>query len=92
MNLLFERTSVKTVWIYVHACLASLAWIFILMAWSMALMDPRSGINQDPVFATIAIVVALGHLSSGSYLVRRIRDEIHEARRASEEGCVQPSS
>lgn len=82
----------KTLWIYAHACLASLAWIFILLAWSLALLDPKSGINQDPVFATIAILVALGHLSAGSYLVRRIRDEIGEARKASANRCIQPSS
>jgi hypothetical protein len=96
-----KGTAVKTLWIYVHACLASLAWIFILLAWSVALLDPRSGINQDPVFATISILVALGHLSAGSYLVRRIRDDIREARRASantvsgertKDRCMQPSS
>lgn len=91
----------KTLWIYVHACLALLAWIFILLAWSVALLDPRSGINQDPVFAAISYLVALGHLSAGSYLVRRIREDIRQAKQASAitgacdrpaDRCIQPSS
>jgi len=94
--LLLKGTVVKTIWIYIHASIASIAWLFILLAWFMALLDPRSGINQDPVFAAIAIVVALGHLSAGSYLVRRIRQEISESRQAAKARAgdprIQPSS
>lgn len=72
----------KMLWIHAHASVASIAWLFILLALFVALLDPRSGINQDPVFAAIAIFVALGHLSAGSYLFRCIREEIREARKA----------
>jgi hypothetical protein len=68
----------KTLWICIHACLASIAWIFILLALCLALLDPKSGINQDPVFAAIAIFVVIGHLSYGSYPIRRIREMIRE--------------
>lgn len=70
----------KRLWVYVHAAMASMAWIFILIALALALLDPKSGLNQDPVFAAIAICVAVGHLSSASYLVRRIREEIFGAK------------
>lgn len=71
----------KTLWIYIHACIASITWVFILLALCLSLLDPKSGINQDPVIAVIAIFLTLGHLSCGSYLVRRIRQEIRESKK-----------
>ena len=70
----------KTVWIYVHASIASTAWLFVLLTWCLSLLDLRSNLHQDPVFTVIAIFMTLGHLSIGSYLARRIREEILEAK------------
>jgi hypothetical protein len=71
----------KTLWIYLHAGIASAAWLCILMALSMALMDAKSSLHQDPVYATIAVCLAIGHLSAGSYLWHRVRDELRATRR-----------
>ncbi|MBB3181970.1 hypothetical protein [Variovorax sp. Sphag1AA] len=76
----------KTLWIYVHASIASLAWLFILVALSFALLDASAGIREDPVFSVISIVLALGHLSGGLYLVHCIREEIREARHGAGSG------
>jgi len=70
----------KTLWIYLHAGIAWAAWLCILMALTMALLDAYSGIRQDPVYAAIAVCLAIGHLSGGSYLWRRVRDEIRASR------------
>ena len=75
----------KALWICLHACIAAIAWVFILLALCLALLDPNSGINRDPVFAAIAILLAAGHLSGGSYLFRQIRRDIREARRQRQE-------
>lgn len=82
----------KRLWIYVHAAIASMAWIFVLLALALALLDPKSALNQDPLFAAIAIFVAVGHLSSASYLVRRIREEIFQTKRAGSHRPAEPSS
>ncbi len=71
----------KTLWVYLHACIATVAWAFILLALCLALLDPSSSVNRDPVFAVIAILMAAGHLSCGSLLFRQIRRDIREARR-----------
>ncbi|SEB24374.1 hypothetical protein [Variovorax sp. YR216] len=71
----------KTVWIYVHAIVASIAWLFILLALSLALLDTNAGIQQDPVFAAVGVLLALGHLSAGTYLLHRIREEVRATRR-----------
>jgi len=70
----------KTLWIYFHAAVASLAWLFILLALSMVLLDGNAGMQQDPAFVVIAILLTLGHLSGGTYLVHRIREEVRGAR------------
>lgn len=71
----------KKLLLYLLAAVASLAWVFIILALSLALLDPRSSIRQDPVLVSIAVLVFIGHLGSGSYLVRSIRDDILQARR-----------
>ena len=76
----------KTLWIYFHASIASIAWLFILLALCLALLDANAGIQQDPVFTVIGVLLALGHLSGGIYLVHGIREEIRGARRAGAEG------
>ena len=75
----------KTFWIYFHASIASIAWLFILMALCLALLDASAGIQQDSVFKLIGVLLALGHLSGGFYLVHGIRKGIRGARRASVE-------
>lgn len=71
----------KTFWVYVRAAIASMAWIFILLALCLALFDPTSDIHRDPAVAVIAIVLALGHLACGPYLVRGIHDNVRQANR-----------
>ncbi|QRY35235.1 MULTISPECIES: hypothetical protein [unclassified Variovorax] len=71
----------KKLWTCIHAGVASIAWVFILLALCLTLLDPKSGINQDPVFAVIAIFVTIGHLCCGSYLLHRISEEIREAKK-----------
>ncbi|MEJ8810812.1 hypothetical protein WKW77_07010 [Variovorax ureilyticus] len=75
------RTAMKTLWIYVHAIVASIAWLFILLALCLALLDANAGLQQDPAFISIGILLTLGHLSGGTYLMRRVREEVRATRR-----------
>ena len=69
----------KTLWIYVHASVASITWLFILLALSLAMLDANADINRDPVFTVIGVLLMLGHLSGGIYLAHSVRDEIRQA-------------
>jgi hypothetical protein len=77
-----ERAEVKTLWIYVHAFVASITWLLILLALSLTLLDANATINHDPVFTVIAVLLTLGHLSGGIYLAHSVRDEIRQAAHA----------
>ena len=66
----------KRLWVYMHAALACAAWLMILLALTRALLDSTSNINRDPVFTIIAVLLTIGHASSATYLMRRIREEI----------------
>ncbi|SCK27810.1 hypothetical protein VAR608DRAFT_2301 [Variovorax sp. HW608] len=82
----------KTLWIYFHASVASITWLFILLALSLALLDANAGIQQDPVFTVIGVLLMLGHLSGGTYLMHCIREEVRGARRAdAESGSASPN-
>ena len=47
----------KKLLLYLLAAVASLAWVFIILALSLALFDPGSSIHQDPVLVSIAVLV-----------------------------------
>ncbi|MEJ8856892.1 hypothetical protein WKW79_20115 [Variovorax robiniae] len=70
----------KTLWTWVHAVVALIAWLFILVVLSLGLLTAQSSIHEDTTYVLIVLFVVIGHLSAASYLVRRIRDDLRAAR------------